>query len=219
MPKANAQPAGGNPAAERPRSTGGTRDALLAATATAIARYGWTAVTTRQVAALAGVNPALVHYHFGSMDDLRRQAVLTALAAEVQGPLEALLVDGPVEEAIEACLAAVVDVDRSSDRSGLLYEAMLGARRDEELRAALAQAYDEFRAVLADRIRRADAPDPEAAAIVITAALDGLLLHRMVAPDLDVSRLTETLTAVLRVPGRPAQSALHAGGTGPRVVG
>jgi len=54
---------------------------------------GYAAVTTRRVAAEAGVNPALVHYHFRTIDDLflavfRRgaEANLARMQAAVDGP-------------------------------------------------------------------------------------------------------------------------------------
>ena len=177
--------------------------------ATAIARSGWSAVTTRQVAALADVNPALVHYHFGSMDELRREAVLVAIAKEMEGPIGALLADVPLPDAIAACVDAVARIDPGSDRFALLYEAMLEGGRDAQMRAVLTQAYDEFRAALTDRIRDAGGPEPEAAAVVIAAALDGVLLHRLVKPDLDVAGLTATLVAALQIPhtGRKGRAA------------
>ncbi len=213
MTKANAQP--GADAGQGDRRGGGsargTREALLAATATAIARSGWGAVTTRQVAALAHVNPALVHYHFGSMDELRLQAVLAAMAEEIEGPMGALLADVPLPDAIASCVDAVARIDPGSDRFALLYEAMLEGGRDARMRAVLAQAYGEFRAALTGRIREAGGREPEAAAVVITAALDGVLLHRLVNPDLDVVGSTSTLVAALQLPRtRPGRRAVRA---------
>jgi AcrR family transcriptional regulator len=51
---------------EEPR----TRAGLLDAAARLLAEEGYGAVTSRRVAARAGVNPALVNYYFGTMDDL-----------------------------------------------------------------------------------------------------------------------------------------------------
>lgn len=49
-----------------------TREQLLDAAERLLLDEGYAAVTSRRVGAEAGVNPALVHYHFGSMDDLLR---------------------------------------------------------------------------------------------------------------------------------------------------
>lgn len=202
MPKADAQSRSGDrPGVDRRvRPARDTRELLLGATATAIARSGWSAVTTRQVAALASVNPALVHYHFGSMDELRRQAVLAAMAEEIEGPMEALLADVPLADAIAASVEAVAQIDPGSDRFALLYEAMLEGARDAEMRAVLAQAYDQYRSALTRRIRDAGGVEPEAAAVVIAAALDGVLLHRLIHPELDVVGVTGTLVAAIQIP-------------------
>jgi TetR/AcrR family transcriptional regulator len=58
-----------HPGVARARATD-TRDGLLDAAERLLMREGYPAVTSRRVGAEAEVNPALVHYHFGSMDDL-----------------------------------------------------------------------------------------------------------------------------------------------------
>ena len=58
-----------HPGVARARATD-TREGLLDAAEALLLTEGYAAVTSRRVGAGAGVNPALVHYHFGSMDDL-----------------------------------------------------------------------------------------------------------------------------------------------------
>ncbi len=53
-----------------------TSERLAAAAVQLIAEDGWAAVTTRRVAERAGVNQGLVHYHYGSVAALRREAAL-----------------------------------------------------------------------------------------------------------------------------------------------
>jgi hypothetical protein len=139
------------------------------------------------------------------MDALRREAALTAMAEEIEGPMGALLADVPLPDAIAACVGVVARIDPESDRFALLYEVLLEGGRDPQMREVLAQAYDEFRAALAGRIRQAGGRDPEEAAVVITAALDGVLLHRLVKPDLDVLGMTPTLVAALRLSAAPTK--------------
>ncbi|WP_436789987.1 TetR/AcrR family transcriptional regulator [Yinghuangia sp. YIM S10712] len=59
-----------NPATPRRAPKKDTRTALLNAALQLMLDEGYAAVTTRKVAAQAGVNPALVHYHFSTIDDL-----------------------------------------------------------------------------------------------------------------------------------------------------
>ena len=52
------------------QASGGTRALLLAAARKVLIEDGLRAVTTRRVASEANVNQALVHYHFGSIENL-----------------------------------------------------------------------------------------------------------------------------------------------------
>jgi AcrR family transcriptional regulator len=61
------------------------RDRLLDAAERLLAAEGGGALTTRRIAAEAGVNHGLVHYHFGTVDDL-----IAALAERFAGRLVAL---------------------------------------------------------------------------------------------------------------------------------
>lgn len=67
--------------ASRP-PTGASREALLRAATTLFGERGPAAVTTRAIAAEAGVNVALIHRHFGGKDGLLRE-VLERLAREI----------------------------------------------------------------------------------------------------------------------------------------
>ncbi len=205
MPKANAQ-TGASAKALVAEPTGsvepaviGTRERLVRAAASGIARSGWGAVTTRQVAALAGVNQALVHYHFGSMDALKREAALDALAREVSEPMVALFEEETLAGGLRRCLALVGALDPQSEPAVVLYESMLAAARDDELRAILNHALQAFRSVLAQRIAHDGGSDPEPAAALVAAALDGALLHRLVDPGLDLTILAAPLSRALGV--------------------
>jgi AcrR family transcriptional regulator len=66
------------------------REALLAAARSLFLRYGFRAVSSRQVAAAAGVNPAMIHYYFEGKAGLYR-AMLGAAIAPVVARLEAML--------------------------------------------------------------------------------------------------------------------------------
>ncbi|XVQ15189.1 TetR/AcrR family transcriptional regulator [Spirillospora sp. CA-255316] len=83
----------------RPARDSTGRTALLEAATQLLLEEGYAAVTTRKIAARAGVNQALVYYHFRTMDELflavfRRGADATLKrlerVAEVDQPLRAL---------------------------------------------------------------------------------------------------------------------------------
>jgi len=86
MPKVTAQ------TTRSSRSAGAvTRARLLEAAASLVAEQGWGSVTTRAVAERAGVNQALVHYHFRNMDNLLREAVMARLQPEISALVDELL--------------------------------------------------------------------------------------------------------------------------------
>ena len=96
---------------DAPVSRGEARSRLLAAAVQSFATLGFEAVGPRHVAEIAGVNHSLVTYHFGSMDELWKEAVSSLfdqfrdkLTARFEG-LDALDVDTRLTIAIEDLIA------------------------------------------------------------------------------------------------------------------
>jgi AcrR family transcriptional regulator len=185
----------------------GTRLRITTAAAELVAELGWDVVTTRAVAARAGVNPALIHYHFETMDALLRAAVIAALRAETAEAARPFG-DGTFATGLSGAIGAVGRFDPGSPAAVLLIEAMVRAMRDPAIAEAIVQPLHEFRELVAARVRAAVAageiaPDvsAEAAGTLIAAALDGLLFQRIVDPTTDTAGVQELL---LRLVGEPA---------------
>jgi AcrR family transcriptional regulator len=71
-------------AGRRPRSSGpdtGTRTAILAAARSVFARRGFEGASTRHVARIAGVNNAMIYYHFNDKDQLYRAVLADSFSA------------------------------------------------------------------------------------------------------------------------------------------
>lgn len=182
-----------------------TRDRLLDATAALIAEVGWTAVTLRAVADRAEVNKGVVHYHFGSMDALRRAAALHALRALFGDVLEDLRAAPSTVDALRRLTGALAAVDMDSPPAAVSVEAMLHAARDPLLGLEVRAMLVPFRATLRDRLEqdaaagRVRAPlDPDGVATALTALLDGLMLHAVVDRDLDIQAATDAIAALLQ---------------------
>ena len=82
-----------------PKSVGresATRRSLIQATAQVMLEDGYAAATSRRVAARAGVKPALVHYHFPSMDDLFLAVLREGAEANLVRQRQALAADEPL---------------------------------------------------------------------------------------------------------------------------
>jgi AcrR family transcriptional regulator len=202
MPKAFAQD--GAPAPHPSAGRGGrTRVRLLEGTVRVGARAGWGAITTRAVAEEAGLNPGLVHYHFGTLDELRRAAVAQVTAHLVAVPAGTPEGTGDPAAAIAAMVEAVATTGADADTTAFLYEAFLAARRDEPLRLTLAAVLRKARAELTgwvDALTASDAgrADPAAVAALVTAALDGIYVHRLLDPEFDPAVIAGPLHALLR---------------------
>ncbi|MDA2806739.1 TetR/AcrR family transcriptional regulator [Nocardiopsis suaedae] len=174
------------------------RARLLQAAAELVAEQGWNAVSTRMVAERAGVAPGLVHYHFASLPALLTEAAVQVMEGVVDGAAHGLSQARTAAQALELMLA---DLDRypgDDPASRLVSEAMLASGRDEGLRTAMAGLLERFRARLGDRLAAQGVPDPRGTAAVLAAALDGMMLHRSLDPEL-------TSTAVAPVLGRLLQ--------------
>ncbi|HEU5031093.1 MAG TPA: TetR/AcrR family transcriptional regulator [Spirillospora sp.] len=182
-----------------------TRVRLLEAAVAVMAEGGWAAVTSRAVAERAQANNALVHYYFGSVDALRRAAVMHGIEAELEGPVTAILQAPDTLAGVVEAVAGLAARGAASAGQRVMAEALVAGLRDEELREQSAVQVRMFRDLLASRLAadrdagrlRADA-DPAALAVVITALLDGLLLHTVMDPETDAAGSAASLTALLR---------------------
>jgi len=177
-----------------------TRDRLLEATVAVIIGRGWGGVTTRIVAERAGVRPGLVHYHFASVDELRRAAVLATFDREI-GPFLRLVDTMSPRHIVEVVVAASLGRFAPDTEVGiLLYECMPATTRDGELRSGLQALLERFRHAIAARIRACHPEpqgDPDVLAEVIAAQIDGLQLHLLVERDLDLMVHLEPLLQLL----------------------
>ena len=148
-----------------------------------VCEVGHGGITTRLLAERAGVAPGLVHYHYRSIDDAVRTAMLAAIdglvsdfaraADEVETPHQAL-------DVVWAMLAPE-RVDQAA--SVLALESVLAATRDPELRRRMGEAVIAFRKILQDRLIEAGVEEPEATAAVLAAVIDGVMMHRVLFTD------------------------------------
>jgi TetR/AcrR family transcriptional regulator, regulator of biofilm formation and stress response len=189
-----------------------TRKRIVHATVELMAEHGIDRVRTRAVGERAGVNPALVHYHFGSMSALLLEAAEDALIREL-GPSVDLLTSAPtIQEGITAALDWIEAEGQRTPGSTILAEAMVKATRDPAFRRWTRQASRRWRTAILERLRRALADgeieatlDLDATAVLLAAALDGLLFHRLVNGKLDVKQTIAPIEAMLR-PSRQVEA-------------
>ena len=182
---------------------GDTPQRLMKAAAELIAEVGWGRVTTRAVAARADLPHGAVSYHFPGKQQLLTDAALDAF--ERAFPEQELAKLGSVDRAIAAIEEEMGSWTRTPALSSLMLEAMREAERDPELRERLGALLQRSRraiaeAARADQERGALGADvsPAAIAAIVIAVGDGLLLHRIIDPQMDTSAGLSALRAILR---------------------
>ena len=179
----------------------------MEATVELMAEIGIDRVRTRAIAERAGVNPALVHYHFGSISALVMEAAEYALLQELGPSIDVFVSAATVQEGITAMLEWIEQRGHRTPGATILAEAMVKATRDPAFRRWTRQASRRFRAIILERLQAARANheidpslDTEATAVLLAAALDGLLFHYLVDPRLDVRQTAEPIARMLAAP-------------------
>jgi AcrR family transcriptional regulator len=86
-----------------------TKQRILAAADGLFGELGFDATTTRDIAQRSGVNKALIHYHFGTKDELLEALLQGHYARLGEAMRSALGGRGPLEQQVQALLDAYAD--------------------------------------------------------------------------------------------------------------
>jgi AcrR family transcriptional regulator len=185
----------------------------MAAAAELIAELGWGRVTTRAVATRAGVPHGSVSYHFRGKQELLTEAALDAFQRAMPVALfEALTT---VDDLIGVIAAELGDHDAIDPvLSRLMLEAMREAERDPMLRERMGAMLGEYRRLMVETVRADqergavfDGAPAAALATVLGAVGDGLLLHALLDPELDIAGAIAALRVLLDARGDNARSS------------
>ncbi|WP_029432970.1 TetR/AcrR family transcriptional regulator [Blastococcus sp. URHD0036] len=171
-------------AGPRRRDAAATRESLLTAARSLIARDGVAAVSTRDVATAAGANQALVYRYFGSKE---------ALLVEALSPTEpdSTIADTPLDALPHTLLRRALDPDAPAEiRASSMSTLVAGAGTELVRTIARERIHAGFTTQLAGRL---DGPDAELRAELVAALLAGIASLRdqigtraMAGADLDV---------------------------------
>jgi AcrR family transcriptional regulator len=188
------------------RLTGEKAERIVEAMRACVAERGIAGATFEHVSREAGVSRGLLHYYFGTKEQLLIE-VLRKDAETRIAMLDAPLSEAKtVDEVIQVLVAgaeAVLETDPGF--YVILYELFTAGRQNAEIREALAELYQRNRHHLAEALRRKEAEgvlklrlDAEATVTYMFAAADGGALQRLTDPDRDFSHAVEAGAAVVR---------------------
>ncbi|WP_405715663.1 MULTISPECIES: TetR/AcrR family transcriptional regulator [unclassified Streptomyces] len=175
-----------------------TREKIIEAAASLIPELGWGDVSSRRVAERAGVNTGVIHYHVGSIGELRRIAAVRKIRTFFLDRIDEALSQEDPAVAVETMLRALSANDPRDPELLLLYESLVAASRDDQLRAEIAALLAELRQRLCDWFAARGVARPLTVAVTLTAAIDGYLLQRSLDPSLEPGPLIEGLVGLVR---------------------
>src|SRR5215475_2316677 len=142
------------PSAPKTSARAAAEEALLDAAERLLASSGYPSVTTRRLAEEAGVNHGLVHYYFGSNENLLVRALERFTERLIARQRELYAADLPFAEKWRTAMRYLVSEDVSYQKIWLELQALAWnnadiserlARMNDEWRAVLTEAFDEPR--------------------------------------------------------------------------
>jgi AcrR family transcriptional regulator len=143
-----AVPAASGRTAGKTNARSATEDALLDAAERLIVEVGYAGVTTRRLAEEAGVNHGLVHYYFGSIENLLLRALERFTQQLLARQQELYAADAPFQEKWRAAMRHLVSDDVAYEKVWLELQAM--AWNDPVLRQRLVDVNERWRTVLTE---------------------------------------------------------------------
>lgn len=198
-----------------------TRQRLIDGAIDTIRRHGITGTSARTIAATAGVNQALVFYHFGSVHELLEAACLAATEARVAPFAAGLDEVADLRELLDLGRRLHAE-ERSLGNVMVLAQLLAGAQSDPELAKATSAALELWIRPVERALDRlladsplADVVDTAGLARAVCAGFIGLELFEGVDPAganaaLDALERLAALVDVVQDLGPVARRALHA---------
>jgi TetR/AcrR family transcriptional regulator len=175
--------------------------ALLDAAERLLVEVGHAGITTRRLAEEAGVNHGLVHYYFGSIENLLVR-VLERFTAELTARQRAMYADAdvPFIEKWRQAMLYLVSEDVAYEKIWLELQALAWNRPD--LRKPLARVNDEWRAVLTEafaepRERYGIEMPLDALVSLVMTFNEGVILERLSGIETGHAELLEWIDAWL----------------------
>jgi AcrR family transcriptional regulator len=134
--------------AQKTAARSAAEDALLDAAERLLVELGHAGITTRRLAEEAGVNHGLVHYYFGSNENLLARALERFTERMIERQRALYAADEPFVEKWRTAMRYLVSEDQTYQKVWLELQAL--AWNNPELQGRLADVNAEWRSVLTD---------------------------------------------------------------------
>jgi AcrR family transcriptional regulator len=134
--------------AQKTAARSAAEDALLDAAERLLVELGHAGITTRRLAEEAGVNHGLVHYYFGSNENLLARALERFTERMIERQRALYAADEPFVEKWRTAMRYLVSEDQTYQKVWLELQAL--AWNNPELQSRLADVNAEWRSVLSE---------------------------------------------------------------------
>jgi AcrR family transcriptional regulator len=175
-------------------------EALLDAAERVLVTAGYAGITTRRLAEEAGVNHGLVHYYFGSVENLLVRVLERFTERLIARQREMYAADMPFLEKWRTAMRYLMSEDFPYEKVWLELQAL--AWNHPDLRESVARVNAEWRAVLTDAFEQphrelgVEMPLEALVSLVMTFNL-GIMLERLSGVDEGHQQLLEWIDAFL----------------------
>ena len=164
--------------------------------------FGFASVSNKELGEAAGIHPALIYYYFKDKDDLFqfvvRKSLTDALAA-----YDKIKRQHGGTGSIEAWLSGNILLSTKLTRFlRIVLDYSHSGRRSLETDAAIAKFYDTEVGLLTLALHEEDdLPSTEASSLaqLVSVFLDGLMVARVIRPEIDSKRLVDLMRSMLRL--------------------
>jgi len=168
--------------AQKTAARSAAEEALLDAAERLLVEVGHSGITTRRVAEEAGVNHGLVHYYFGSVENLLVRALERFTERLIDRQRELYSADLPFIEKWRTAMRFLVSEDVAYEKAWLELQAL--AWNNEALRVRLAFVNAEWRGVLTEAFaephRKLGIPMPLEALVSLVMTFNlGVIVERL----------------------------------------
>ena len=166
---------------------------IIEAMRTSVGTRGAAGSTFDHVAREAGVSRGLLHYYFGSKEQLLVEVVRHDCEERIASMGARIAAATTADEIIAALVLGLEEfIEGEPGSPAVIYELLSASRHSEDIRAELAELYRRWRADLADSLRTKERDgvvrleaDPESVASMLFALGDGFGIQVLSDPEWD----------------------------------
>jgi AcrR family transcriptional regulator len=175
------------------RLDGDKAQRIIEAMRTSVGRRGAAGSTFDHLAREAGVSRGLLHYYFGSKEQLLVEVVRHDCEERIHAMDERIARADSVDDIVDALVVSLEEfIEGTPGSQAVIYEMLSASRRSEDIRAEMAELYRRWREHLAEALRTKEREgvvrlqgDPESVASMLFALGDGFGIQVISDPHWD----------------------------------